>query len=195
MPNYRVAPPLTPRQVEDIAQNARLAIGLEPEQRVPIASVLENVLPTLIDGYEFRVEEARSMGKAEAITHGYRPIITFNASSYASLLRDNPRARMTAAHELGHLLMHTDKTGFAFLRKRDARLDPERQADIFAAAFLMPASEFQKVTSIKAAMEKFGVSKDAALCRARKLRLWHLLSGYRDKNRSKKKGHGMHRTP
>ena len=195
MPNFRVAPPLTQRQVEDMALNARSAIGLEPAEKVPIASVLENVLPTLIPGYEFRVEDARSMGRAEAITHGYRPIITFSAAAYSGLLCDNPRARMTAAHELGHLLMHTDQTGYAFLRKRDARLDPEKQADMFAAAFLMPASEFQKVTTIKDAMSRFGVSKDAALCRARKLKMWHLLSGYRDKRRSKKKGYGMNRTP
>lgn len=197
MPEFRVAPPLTVREVERVAEDARAAIGLAGSKRVPIAKVLEHILPTLIDGYEFRVEESRKLGKAEAVTDGFRPIITFGAAAYNDLLRDKPRARMTGAHEIGHLLMHTGRTGFAFLRKRDARLDPEKQADIFAAAFLMPAIEFKAMKSIRQAMDHFGVSKGAALCRARHLKLWHLLSGHRDKNSKfrNKKGHGMNRTP
>src|SRR2546421_1977476 len=41
------------------------------------------------------------------------------------------RLRYTLAHELGHLIMHHDST--------DA--DAERQADIFAAEFLMPSRD------------------------------------------------------
>lgn len=195
MPKYRVAPPLTVHEIEAIAGDVREALGFAPGTRAPMAVILEHVLPDLIPDYEFRVDDARALGKAEAITDGFRPIITFGAASYNELAKDAPRARMTAAHELGHLLLHTGRTGFALLRARDTRLDPERQADIFAAAFLMPASEFKAVKSIQEAMKKFGVSKDAALFRARKLKLWHLLGGHRDRTLNKKKGHDMRRTP
>lgn len=195
MRKFRVAPPLTVTEIESIAGEVRAALGVGPGSRAPMAVILEHVLPDLISGYEFRVDDARALGRAEAITDGFRPIITFGASAYNELAKDAPRARMTAAHELGHLLLHTGQTGFALLRTRDTRLDPEKQADVFAAAFLMPASEFKAVKSIHEAMRKFGVSKDAALFRARKLKLWHLLGGHRDRTLNKKKGHDMRRAP
>lgn len=195
MRKFRVAPRLSIYKIEKIADQVREALGISPSTKVPVASVLENVLPDVIEGYEFHVDDARQLGKAEAITDGFRPIITFGAAAYNQLAADAPRARMTGAHELGHLLLHTGRTGFARLEKRDPRLDPEKQADAFAAAFLMPASEFIKVRSIREAMDRFGVSRGAALCRARKLKLWHLLSGHRDRSMTKKKGHGMNRTP
>lgn len=195
MRRFRVAPPLTIREIEEIATQVRNDLGFSASAKIPMAVVLEHVLPDLIEGYEFRVDDAGVLGRAEAITDGYRPIITFGASAYSELAKDRPRARMTAAHELGHLLLHTGRTGFALLRERDSRLDPEKQADAFAAAFLMPATEFKAVKSINDAMKKFGVSLDAALFRARKLKLWHLLGGHRDKTLHKKKGHDMRRTP
>ena len=83
---------------------------------------------------------------------------------------------MTAAHELGHLMMHSRQpVGLAFMRKADPQVDPERQADIFAAAFLMPESQFRQVRSIEDAMSRFGVSRDAASCRARSLGLYRTL--------------------
>lgn len=195
MPKFRVAPRLSLRDIENIAEQVREVLGFVKGKHISMAVVLEHILPELIDGYEFRVDDARNLGKAEAITDGFRPIITFSAASYTQLAKDAPRARMTAAHELGHLLLHTGRTGFARLEKHDRTLDPEKQADAFAAAFLMPCSEFRQVKSIREAMSKFGVSRGAALCRARKLKMWHLLSGHRDKSNYKKKGHDMRRTP
>jgi Zn-dependent peptidase ImmA (M78 family) len=195
MPELRIAPPLTREEIEDIAWETRDALGLLAFERVPVAKVLEHVLPELINGYEFRVEESRTLGGAEAVTDATRPVITFNASSYDRLARDHPRARMTGAHELGHLLLHTGRTGYAFLRCRDDRLDPERQADIFAEALLMPECAFKQVRSIKEAMERFGVSKDAACYRARKLKMMHLLGYGRSRSSPKKKGYSKRRTP
>jgi Zn-dependent peptidase ImmA (M78 family) len=195
MPHFKVAPPLSREDIEEIAWRTRATLGLGPFDRVPVVKVLEHVLPELIDDYEFRVEHSRSLAGAEAITDGYRPIITFGAEAYDRLARDNPRARMTGAHELGHLLLHTGQTAYAFLRRPDAKLDPEHQADIFAEAFLMPECAFRKVKSIKEAMERFGVSKDAACFRARKLRLKHLLNDKAPGWKFKKKGYDDRRTP
>jgi len=53
--------------------------------------------------------------------------------------------RLTIAHELGHYVLHADRTGqrksFAS-RKGDAPV--EKEADCFALGFLMPSEEFRK---------------------------------------------------
>lgn len=197
MPQLRIAPPLTRDQIEEIAWQARAAVGLGPYDRVPVANVLEHVLPELIPDYVFEVEETRKLAGAEAITNGFKPVITFSALAYDRLRRNEPRARMTGAHELGHLLLHTGRTGYAFLSRRDARLDPEKQADIFAEAFLMPECAFRRIRTIQEAMEGFGVSRDAACYRARQLTMRFLLHGPKlaVRKKGKKKGHDMRRAP
>lgn len=192
---HRVARPRTRDQIEEYAWQARRALGLGPFDRAPMAIVLEHVLPQLIEDYDFCVEEVGSLGKAEAVTDVSRPIISFDLRTYNSLRLDRSRARMTAAHELGHLLLHTGQTGHAFKSRPDRQTDPEVQAEIFAEAFLMPECAFRKVTSIPDAMSRFGVSKDAACYRARVLKMSWLINGRAAPARKKNKGRGRTRAP
>lgn len=162
---------LTKAQIEQIAGEARRSLGLSPDQRVAMTPILEHVLYDVIDGYDFRVVEDRVMGPMDGHTDARRPIVSLKESVYHQLQQGDPRARMTAAHEFGHLLMHsTMPYGYASSATYDPLVDPERQAQIFAAAFLMPRSAFVKHRTVRSAMVAFGVSKGAALCRARHLR-------------------------
>lgn len=77
------------------------------------------------------------------------------------------RSRFDAAHELGHLVMHEEAAGVP---------EAERQANEFAAAFLMPERDVQRQLPDRAdwrtLMElkaKWGVSMAALLMRARTL--------------------------
>jgi Zn-dependent peptidase ImmA (M78 family)/transcriptional regulator with XRE-family HTH domain len=81
---------------------------------------------------------------------------------------DAARSRFDAAHELGHLILHADED------PGNARL--ERQANQFASAFLMPASEIRTELSPRvdwqrlAQLKRFwGVSMAALLYRSRDL--------------------------
>ncbi len=51
------------------------------------------------------------------------------------------RSRFDAAHELGHLVLHGDVTSVEF-HKRERYSEIERQAHLFAGAFLLPAEAF-----------------------------------------------------
>jgi Zn-dependent peptidase ImmA (M78 family) len=169
--NSRVVRARTAREVEEIATQARRDLELAPSDRVSMTPLLEQVLYDLIDGYDFQVEEDRVMGDLDGLTDCTRPIIKIKNSVYHALQRGEGRARMTAAHEFGHLLMHCGMpTYHPSATKHDPLRDPERQANIFAAAFLMPRSEFVKCRTAQDARRKFGVSVDAAMCRARHLR-------------------------
>lgn len=192
----RIARARSREEIEELAWQTRAALGLRPFERVPVARVLEHVLPALIDDYEFCVEDHGKLGHAEAVTDFNKPVITFDERIYRDLEQDRPRPRMTGAHELGHLLMHTGKTFMAFLPRADARVNIERQADIFAAAFLMPECAFREVKSISDAMRRFGVSRDAACCRARSLRMHKLIRAKPAQGKkTKKKGYDTRRTP
>ena len=171
MANAKVVQSRTRREVEQLAAETRIAIGLDLERRVSMLPILEQLLYDAIPGYDFQIEEDREMMGHEGLTDCNRPIIKLRHSTYLGLERGEPRARFTAAHEFGHLLMHCRMPTYRpFTTERDPLRDPERQANIFAAAFLMPEAAFRRCRTVKEAMRRFGVSRDAATCRARYLK-------------------------
>jgi Zn-dependent peptidase ImmA (M78 family)/DNA-binding XRE family transcriptional regulator len=86
-----------------------------------------------------RLLEARGVVVARLMSHGRkldafsrwfgdRPLVVLWADK-----SDMARSRFDAAHELGHLVMHTDAEPLS--------LEQERQANMFASAFTMPADD------------------------------------------------------
>lgn len=84
------------------------------------------------------------------------------------------RSRFDAAHELGHLVLHRDITGVEF-SKRYPEL--ERQAHLFAGAFLMPAESFAgelvrpSLDTFIALKPRWKVSVGAMIMRCRQLEI------------------------
>jgi Zn-dependent peptidase ImmA (M78 family) len=92
-----------------------------------------------------------------------RPMVLLNP-----LKQDKARARLDAAHELGHLVMHHDADPGGHL--------VERQAMVFGAAFLMPADEIRNELPLRpdwdeliALKRRWGVSLGALLYRGRQV--------------------------
>ena len=114
------------------ARAARAAVDLQPEQPVrDICGLLEENGVKL-----FLLETARDsfFGLSVAATDG-GPAVVVNTWNRISV----ERWIFTAAHELGHLLLHPSEY------RRDATelpLDAEREADGFASEFLMPEAAF-----------------------------------------------------
>jgi len=157
--------------------------------------ILEFALDDLVEDAYFRVANDDELGGAEGMTDGEHPVITLSASTYMGLGRSDSRARMTVAHELGHLLLHSGQHVFHFEEPvNDNRFDPEWQADQFAAALLMPRYAFAKMRSVHEAMRTFGVSKAAAIRRARVVGI-RLDDGRHTFGWHNKKGHDMRRAP
>ena len=168
----RIVMPRTRAEIEVTAGRVRRAFGLAPETRVSMLPLIEHGIDELIEDFVFRVVADGTLGGAEAITGTDEPMIAMTNRTYRALERGDGRARFTAAHELGHLVMHCGMpTYFAYGAQNDPLSCPERQANVFAAAFLMPEVAFRKMRTLMEARETFGVSKDAALCRARNLRM------------------------
>lgn len=186
------------KAVEAHAAKTRQMFGLAPGDRVDMARLMDTTLSKHYSRYVMEVEDDCNMNGCEAFTDKVDTRITFSRSTYDALVRGDWRARMTAAHELGHLMLHCGRWWGRVAGWIDPENDPEKQADQFAAAFMMPASEFRKVRSIREAQKKFGVSRDAATCRARKLGLAERLGIYDAPQPSGQKRKGrklMARTP
>lgn len=159
------------RDIERLATLVRRELGIAPGARIAMQPVLEMALDDIYPGAYYAIEDDCEMRGAEGRTDHFEPRITLSASTYAALQTSDPRARMTVAHELGHLLMHTRQPVYHYSsRARDCHVDPEWQATYFAAALLMPADAFRKMRTVKQARKAFGVSRAAALRRARALR-------------------------
>lgn len=185
----------TEKQIEQLANSVRRELGVEPSARLAMQPVLEFALDDMIPGAYLQVLNDNEMAGAEGRTDWHQPVISLSASTYTDLGRGRARARMTAAHELGHLLMHTQRPVYHYRTKsRDHRVSPEWQANYFASCLLMPAEPFRKMRMVQQAMRAFGVSRWAALYRARHLGV--VLADTAPTSRpSKKKGYGMIRTP
>ena len=83
------------------------------------------------------------------------------------------RNRFTIAHELGHLFLHSDNGSKKIEAKRGGSSRVEREANWFAAEFLMPQEQVKKLKlSGKTAYQMadiFGVSPTAMLVRIESL--------------------------
>lgn len=130
----RVAPLRGAHRAMDAAREARLAFGLKEDDSIrDICGLLENhgikVLTPAVatDGFF-----GLSVGDADG-----GPAVAVNTWDRISV----ERWIFTAAHELGHLLLHLD----AYQVDETAEVESEeKEADIFAAHFLMPEHLFQK---------------------------------------------------
>ncbi|MBC8725815.1 ImmA/IrrE family metallo-endopeptidase [Paraburkholderia sp. 31.1] len=144
-----------PRSTEFIRSVAhRMLDALDMRGRqVPIMQVLESVLPAVDETFSFEVMDADEMVQyfrmhADGMTVHSTNKIVLRTDVYVGACSGSGRDRFTAAHELGHLLLHRGE-GMSFPRKSTGAkvyCDSEWQANSFAREFLADirvASQFR----------------------------------------------------
>lgn len=132
----------------------------------PIIEFLELGMPRLDPEFTFGVREKAEMQGNHGLTVPAEKAIYLREDVYYGALRGNPRDRFTAAHELGHYVLHLDvpvRYHKSYGRKRlQHEVDSESQANLFAAALLIPERRFVKCRSLGEAAAKYGVSPATA---------------------------------
>lgn len=151
-----------------------------PDGEFPIIEFLELAMPRIDPDFVFGVRSKAEMGGNHGLTIPAERAVYLRADVYGGAVKGNPRDRFTAAHELGHYLLHLDvpvKYHKAYGRKRlKHEVDSESQANLFAAALLIPERRFVKCRSLNEAADKYGVSTATArflnriLARERKMK-------------------------
>ena len=141
-----IASPRSAREIAAIAVTARDILGFNNAYVPNLAGILENELPKLIPDYTFVVEGELFDSDGSAVfaqTHFTPPSINFTELKYLGLVENDPHARFTAAHELGHMLLHrTDKklnrAPGVRAKYGNKSFSSEWQANEFGANFLVP---------------------------------------------------------
>ncbi len=151
--------PSSRQDLEAKAYAWRDALSVDAHCAVPdMTKILEISLRRKIPVVSILIKDDRTMGTIEAYTQFEPPMIVLRESVYKAAAAFDRRARMTLAHELGHLLLH--KSAEPLNRaperyKNSDKLKPfasaEYQANVFGAAFLVPewiACEFEDAETL-----------------------------------------------
>jgi hypothetical protein len=166
-----LVPPKSAKDIEQKALAWRDAFDIPNAWAPDIIDLFERRLPSLFPTFTLMVrpdDEMAAIGDAEAYTEFNPPLIAVRNSTYLLASRKNGRARMTFAHELGHLVLHPGaaKLRIEFGNQLDKRLRPfesaEWQARKFGAYFLLPTHIVREFPSPRQLAEACHVSSQAA---------------------------------
>lgn len=137
-----MAPPLSRHIIEKYALHIREKLGVDKKLYIPIMKIAEHVLPQIDPTFQMVTMYEDEMSGEYA---NYRPqdnTLSIRQDVYVAACNDDPRHRFTIAHELGHYFMHDDITAFSRCERNEiipTYRNPEWQANVFAAALLMPS--------------------------------------------------------
>ncbi|MCL2892501.1 ImmA/IrrE family metallo-endopeptidase [Brenneria tiliae] len=114
--------------------------------------VIEFALPRLLPGFELQIGSVSEMGETHGLTYPQEHLLILREDIYEGALNGIGRDRMTAAHELGHLLMHKN---IAFARAAPGvKIRPfessEWQAKCFSGELLVPANHARTLKQMTA---------------------------------------------
>lgn len=172
MDDYKVSP-RSAKDIEALTLAWRDALGIQNVWAPDMVRLLENELPKLpkyFSTYSLAVRPTAEMGDAEAYTEFDPPHIVVSNVVYQEARKQQGRARMTLAHELGHLVMHPGAAKFraefaAAPTKLPFYESAEWQANKFASLFLMPTHIVREFNSLPQLVDCCKVSHAAARIR------------------------------
>jgi len=130
--------------------------------------VIEQVM-TPLTGFTFLSKFREDMGKNHGLTLLDDKEMWLREDVYDGACSGQGRDRMTAAHELGHVLLHGRVTLARRLSQEIRPFeDPEWQAKCFAGELLISVRHIHECRTLRDAVRLFGVSEDAVRiqCRA-----------------------------
>lgn len=179
MSGYSIkVPPESRKSIREAAAFTRLV--LEKKHRddslyLPIIEMLEFTLPKLDEEFNFEVLPKSKMGSNHGLTNTAEKTIILREDVYERALEGFGRDRMTAAHELGHYVLHSN-IDITFARA-DEDLKPyensEWQANCFGGEILVPYAKRELLIgkTTQEIADLCGVSLEAADYQRRFLRL------------------------
>lgn len=167
---------LSRRDIESVSLAWRDALGVGQQWAPDLVDILENTLPKLWPDFSLIQRPDEEMEGIEGYTAFSPPLIALPDSGYIQLIARKPRARWTAAHELGHLFLHeattkhrdTDSVANAIIDR--AYNSAEWQANRFASEFLMPEHVVSEFSSPEEIARNCQVSLQAARFRYEEIR-------------------------
>lgn len=174
MIGYLEAKPISRAELEELGWRFRVLVGADADRWLPVERIVEHSLPKLLgDEYCFEVRPTQEMGTRHGLTEVGGKRLVLREDVYDGLVRGHGRDRMTAVHEIAHLILHPEPLLSRRLEagRPPAYRDPEWQAKCLAGTIMMPHRMVGGLTSVSQIAAEFGVSGDAAAYRAKQLRM------------------------
>ena len=151
--------PLSLKAIREIAESFRNLFQVQDVLYFPIVEFIEWCRPEM--GMYYGIVPICEMQNAYGVTHTGKNVMKIREDTYVGAISGSPRDRFTLCHELGHFLLHTpERVSFA-RGEVPAYMDPEWQANTFAAELMAPYKLIRGL-SVEEIMEKCGMSFTAA---------------------------------
>ena len=165
--------PKSSEQIRQIACDLRQSLRTE-NQRAPDLWVLLRKLPTVYPHFKCKAVRDSDLPNIEAKAYGKACVLKIRESFLTALkYYGDGRARFTVAHEIGHIALgHPGNQPRAKADpEREVATEPllEKEANQFAAEFLIPTDLVNPSMSADEISRRFQVSIDAAAHRKRQL--------------------------
>ena len=160
--------------INNLANNLRKALGFTELQKIDFMTLITK-LKVRYDTIDYRRVPDEEMNGIEAQWDSDKKLIYISESVFCSANRGEPRALMTIAHEVGHMILgHKGRLNRGPISERDLGFGStgraEFQAKIFASALLVPLHPKVIQMTEDQIENEFGVSKQAASIRAEQLK-------------------------
>lgn len=158
------ATPTSREELSNMANRLRSILGLNKTLYIPIVELLEFIFPQIDKNFDYEIVEQDKLPKGTyALTYPDDGKILIRSDVYEEACSGKARARFTIAHELCHYLIH-ESANISFARTVEeipAFMNPEWQANVFAAEFLIPKDLIKGMT-IDEVVKSCGVSYQCA---------------------------------
>lgn len=163
--SVKITRPIKRSFIVAVAAKLRELYLLEGEKFFPIVQFIECVLPSCDPGFTLDIVEDEELPYAYAETTPTENLIRIRESVYCKACEHDSFSRQVLAHELWHYMAHDDaNVSYAYADEHThipISMDPEKQANAFAAELLAPAGEV-KGLSIATIREQYGVTRKTA---------------------------------
>lgn len=158
---------VTPRSRAELRAAAMLLrrkFGFSDDAPVDPLRILE-----MLDkfGADFEIVPEWELGEKHGETILEQGVIKIREDVYKGAVNGKGRDRFTICHEIAHLFLHGKLSHGVSLSRMGSEyvpvyMDPEWQANAFAAEFMMPYNKLRSGMTALDVMQTYGVSKAAA---------------------------------
>jgi Zn-dependent peptidase ImmA (M78 family) len=171
MSEYK-ATPTSRNHIRHFVKHIRTMIGYTNSLYFPIVEFVELCLPDIFPDFELEIIPHEEMKNKCGETSPSQHKIILNENIYYQAVDGDGFARLTVAHEVGHLFLHdTNSISLCKLQPGEtlkAFEDPEWQADVFGAELLAPSYLIQNMNEYEIS-DKCGITHRAASVQKSKL--------------------------